>query len=262
MKKLAIPLILLLLLSLGYGVKLYSHEINIKITENNEGEVTETFRIGLDPDRYINEFNNTEENIFKNLAAKKGDETEEWTKFHSRIKPTLNKTMNMEISTSKVQKVHKVILNYKAPEVIKLGSKEGRVENYLVKFKSFDFYVKNTGLVIPDNTNLWINLPDNLKEENVKVSPDPVSSFSGYEFRWNTGTWNIKVEYSKVEPISSWSLEGTFESFQETFIGNPAYGISLLVLIILTVIYRKHIKNLFSEGMVIEENAEKPKRKV
>ncbi len=260
MKKFIVPLVLLLLLGLGQSVRLYSQEITVRVDENNLAEVKEVFRLGLDSGRIVEGFDDTEVNVFNMLATSGGDNVERWTEFHERIKPSVRDYSDMKISTSRRQNVYEVILSYKVPELVELKDRVGRIESYGINFELFEFHVAGTGLIIPDNTDLWVDLPDSLDAGNVHVSPDPVSRFAGFEYRWNTGVWDINIEYSKTEPISAWTFEGTLRSFRETFVGNPAYGIALVVLIALALIYRKHIKNLFSEGLVVDQDADEPKK--
>lgn len=251
------------LIPVGSSVKLYNHKINVDINENNVGEVKETFRLGLDSSNYLRKYDEYETEIFKELSSETSENISKWTEFHKGLKTSIvNGVENLSVSTSVKQKTHNVILTYKAPEAVELVEEKGRIKKYELNTSVFRFYKENTGLIIPDNTNLWIDLYDSLSEESVEISPDPINKFAGHEFHWNTGTWNIKVKYQKTDPISSWTLQGTIESFRKTFISNPVYGVMLLILIGLAFIYRNQIKLLFSEGLASEQKAEKPKRKV
>lgn len=249
-------------MSVGSAVTLRNHRIEVKVDENIEPSVKQTFRLELDPGNYIRRYNATETEVFEKLASEATDNVSKWEDFDERIKPSMDQPGNISISTSVMHRSHNVILEYDYPNLVDLIGERGRVRRYRVNVDRFNFYQDDAGLIIPDNTNMWINLPDSIDEEAVDVSPEPVSRFRGNEFHWNTGTWDITLEFEETEPISSWTIEGMAKSFRETFIDSPVYGAVLLILIILAFIYREHIKLLFSEGMASEAEAEKPKKRI
>ncbi len=255
--------LVILLTSIGTSVKLYNHRINLEVDEENTATVKETFRLGLDSSNYLRKYDDYETNVFENISSQGTSNISKWTEFHSEIKTSLKgEVQDLSISTSEKQRTHNVIISYEHPEAVQLIEEKGRKKIYKVNTKLFKFYVNGTGLIIPDNTNLWIDLPDSIPEDSVEASPDPINRFAGNEFHWNTGTWDIKLEYRKTESISSWTIQGLAESFRKTFIDNPVYGALLLILIILAFIYRDQIKLLFSQGLASETEVEKPKRKI
>ncbi len=266
MKKLTLisfAILFTVLISVGSSVKLYNHKINVNINENNVGEVKETFRLGLDSNNYLRKYDEYETDVFDELSSETTENISKWTEFHDDLRTSIDEGVeNLSISTSVKQKTHNVIITYNVPEMAELVEEKGRIKTYELDTSLFRFYKEDTGVIIPDNTNLWIDLYDSLSEESVEISPDPINKFAGHEFHWNTGTWDIEIRYQKTDPISSWTLQGTIKSFKETFIKNPVYGVLLLILIGLAFIYREQIKLLFSEGLASEQEAEKPKRKV
>lgn len=266
MKKLnlvAVTIALCLFVSIGGAVKLYSHSTEIDINKEGVGSVRETFRLGLDQDKYYRKYNMSETDAFDKVSSEAGDNFDQWKEFHKEIEPSISGSKeDLTVSTSKTHRTHNVIVNYETNNITELSSKRGRIKTYRLKVESLRFYKNNTGVVIPDNTNLWIDLPDSTELDSLEISPEPINSFGGYEYHWNTGTWDIKLSYDIVEPISSWNIQGIQEAFGDTFIDNPVYGAVLIILIVLSVIYRHQIRMLFSEGLAMEEEPEKPKKQL
>lgn len=267
MKKIIPFITLALILSiapLGSSVKLDNHRVRVEVNENNEASIKETFKLRLDSDKESPSFGTPETEAFQSLSSKGVEDLKVWANFYEKIRTTYTGNINnISVSTSIRSKSYLVIIDYKPEKMVNLTSQRGRIKNYKMNMGKLRFYEKGTGLVIPDNTNLWINLPDSLPEKSVEVSSDPINSFEGHEMYWNTGRYGkLDIIYQKKEPISSWSFEGAIEAFKKTFIGNPVYGGVLIILISLSIIYRDQIKLLFSEGLSTEEEAEKPKRKI
>lgn len=266
-KKLIIPIIFtILLISVGNAIEFRSHTIEIRIDEYNSASVKETFVFTASGTRAMESHDMTEEEFFQMIIDESNGDFDKLTEISPEVdvEPSiLGDKENLAISTSQTYRTNEIIISYDTDELINLDRSEGRVKHYTLSTDALKFYDSDSGVVrLPDNTNLLIDLPDYLDEDRVNPPRDVWLEHGGYEYLWTTGMWNIDMGYSVVDPITGWSPGGIWEAFKETFIGQPVYGVLLAILIILSVIYRKQIKLLFSEGLTADDEPERPKEQL
>lgn len=259
-------LILSLSLSIGTAAEFRRHEVRIEINEENVAEVKETFSFRISGTEIVENREITEAELFEKLRTEGGDDFEKWDELSDdiTIEPSVSGEIHdLKISTSDTYREDEVVLNYESRNLIKLEREEGRINHYTLDQSKLKFYDEDSEIVrIPDNTMLRISLPEDWEEDQINPPRDIWQKWEGNEYQWSTGTWNINMGYSIVEPITGWSPLGMWIAFRDTFIENPIYGLVLGILIVLSFIYRKEIKLLFSEGLAVEEEAEKPKEKL
>ncbi len=265
--KLLITVVLLsIFASIGSAIELRSHSVEIRIDEDTTAEVKERFSFRLSGSEMVQTTNFTEEEYFNHIVSEAGKNFDVLTELHPDIEiaPSVSgERRDMVISTSETYRTHNLVISYETDELIEMIRQEGRINHYRFNTEALRFYEPETEMVrLGDNTNLLIDLPDTIEEDRLDPPRDPWMVHGGNEYQWNTGSWDIDIEYSMVEPITSWSPGGIWETFKEMFINDPIYGVILLILIALSVIYRKEIKLLFSEGLVGEEDPKQPREQL
>ncbi|MFW5902614.1 MAG: hypothetical protein ACOCTT_01865 [archaeon] len=258
--------LLSLLLSVGAAVDFRSHTIEIRINEDSSANVKETFAFSVSQTNIMDNHNVTEQDFFNTLVSEADKDFDKLTELSPDVEVApsiLGDKENLAVSTSETYRTHELIISYQTDELIDLDKSEGRVSYYKFDTDLLKFYDEDSEMVkLPDNTNLLVSLPNSLDEDRVDPPKDIWLEHGGYEYLWTTGMWNIDMSYSLVDPITGWSPKGIGEAFGKVFIGQPIYGALLIILIILSVIYRKQIKLLFSEGLTVDEEPERPKEQL
>jgi len=265
-KLLSIVILLSFFASLGRAIELRSHSVEISINEDATAEVQERFSFRLSGSAMVQGTNLTQEEYFNQIVSEAGKNFDKLTELHPDVDiapSVIGERRDIVISTSETYRTHNLVISYETDELINLVREEGRINHYRFNKEALEFYEHGTDMVrLGDNTNLLIDLPETIEEDRLDPPRDPWMVHGGNEYQWTTGTWDIDIEYSVVEPITSWSPGGIWETFKDMFISDPVYGIILLILIALSVIYRKEIKLLFSEGLVAEEEPKQPREQL
>gem|GEM_PF-4226714 len=171
-----------------------------------------------------------------------------------------------QITTSKESKSLELTLEYDAEPLTPV--KKGRYLKYTFPAERLSFYSNETHTVtLPRQTQLWIKVENS---ENVKILekvPDPYwdTYIENNMFKvtgWTGGKTfpDFKFVYEAEEPLTeSFTIRDFAEKMFLFLLNNPAYTVSLAVLLAIMLVYRKQIFGLLSEGAVSEEEIEIPR---
>ena len=255
MKKAALILILLfLLVNTSMAKTLMNHEIIVDVSKQGTANVIERFVFGLEGD---------EIKQFDDISTTRANDIQAWHQFDNRINQyVLGNSTGMKISTTKInqgQFGYEIKLQYTIKNFAKKMRMEGRYQIYKINASSFLLYQNGT-FSLPESTDLTISLDPSIKpEEIIGINPTPWTTINKQSFKWISGTYS-KTFYIKYEVETSISEGLTINNLINFFIRKPVYGTSLIIILILSLIYRKHISELISESFSGEEGITMPRR--
>ncbi len=255
MKKIYLILILFVLIANTTMAKtLMNHEIIVDVTKQGSANVVERFVFGLEGD---------EIKQFDDISATRTNNLETWHEFDNRINQyVLGNTSGIKISTTKInqgQFGYEIKLEYSIKNFAKKVDTEGRYQIYEINATSFLLY-KNGTFSLPESTDLTISLDSNIKPEDIiAISPTPWTTINKQSFKWISGTYT-KTFYIKYKIEASISEGLTINNLLNFFIRKPVYGTSLIIILIISIIYRKHISELIAESFSGEEGITMPRR--
>ena len=262
------PLCFVLLLSTGLAISGLSVDtmITIDLDKNGNAEITEDSKLTFQWDTAMEEFNRLKDLGTTDIIV--------WRNFSENIDVhVLGDRSDLSVFTKQVLGLDHVVLQYNILGFATYVGEIGRSILREVNMDQFSFYNKSSGsLLLPDKTSITVTVEDTRKNENQPldeiVETTPAGFFMGPYIQdtkivvFADGPMNLnefKVQYKVEKGISeSWG----FESLYLFFVKNPIYGITLLVLIALTVIYRRKVIGVLSESFAGEEDIEMPKREL
>ena len=245
----------MLLLNTGLAKNLLNHDIIIDVSKQGTALVTERFVFGLEGDE-IKQFDDISATRTNNLNA--------WHNFDSQVnKYVLGNSSALKISTTKIsqgQFGYEIKLEYSVKNFAKKTETKGRYETYEINESSFLLY-KNKIFSLPKNTDLTISLDSSVDSKNIlELTPTPWTIINKQSFKWVSGTYT-DIFYIKYKVETGISEGLTAKSLLDFFIKKPVYGVSLLIILILTITYRKQISELISESFTGEEGITLPVRR-
>ncbi len=256
MKKAFLIILLISIMATGTLAKtLLNHDIIIDVSKKGAASVTERFVFGLEGD---------EIKQFEDISATRTNDLNSWHEFDTRInKYVVGNSSAVKISTTKIsqgQFGYEIKLEYTVSEFAKEVKTQGRYEIYEINSSSFLLY-HNGIFSLPKNTDLTISLDPSVTPKDIlEITPTPWTTINKQSFKWISGTYtNIFVIRYQIETSISEGL--TLSNILNFFIKKPEYGVSLLVIILLTITYRRQISELISESFTGEETIVLPKRK-
>ena len=248
MKKTIITLFILsILLTTGISKTLLNHDIIVDVSKQGTATITERFVYGLQGEE-VKQFNN--------LSITRTNDLKAWHEFDNNINQyVVGNTSGIKISTTTInqgQFGYEIKLEYSIEQFAKKINTQGRYETYEINGNSF---LMQEGQVfsLPKNTDLTISLDTSINPEDIiEIIPTPWTIINKQSFKWISGTYSdtFLIKY-KVETSISEGL--TPKSILNFFIKKPVYSASILVIILLTIIYRKQLTELISESFIGEE---------
>lgn len=240
--------------------------ITINLDKEGNSQITEDYKLNFVWNETLEEFNRLKELGTTDLVI--------WNNFSESIGVhVLGDRSDISVFTKEILGISHVVIEYSIPGFAVYIGDEGRSIVREINMEQFSFYndVSNS-LILPDKTSITVAVEDTRKNKNQPLSEMidaiPPGFFMGPYIQNDkivllaNGPINLnefKVQYKIEKSISeSWGLE----SMYIFFVKNPIYGIILLVLIVLTIAYRKKVIGVLSESFVGEENIEMPKREL
>lgn len=255
MKKLVLLFCFVLLISPVLGKELLTHDTVININEQGDAEITERFVLSL------NEFESSQ---FEQLSQLKTMDVSTWNNFYYEINTyAIGEISSMKISTTQIsggQFGNEVRFEYEVAGFATKVEEVGRHETYSIDKEKLRFYDDQAlKFILPGTTDLTISLPES--SETIELIPEPWITIGENTFRWVAGTFTseFRVKYQIEKDISESFDIGRIVNY---FVDNPLYGIVILIIIALTVIYRKQIFGLISESFAGEGEVEMPKKEL
>lgn len=260
MKRLLIMfLFMLFLVSTISARSLESHFITVDLDASGNAVVLESYTMGL-------EIASNDFTAFDNISAEAKDNIGIWQTFMKDIDISLvGEASELLITSSKQRNFGQVNLEYKVNNFAKLLEERGRFTVWGITEDLFTFYDAESGIfTIPSKTTLWVRFDKDY--EIVETKPTPslgpyIEDEVVYRLGW-TGplpTTEFSVKYKAEKGISeSFDVMRIFGFFVE----NPVYGVAVLIIIVLLIIYRKQIIGVVSEGFAGAEEIEPPKKEL
>ena len=258
-KSLVFLICFLVLLGTVEARSLESHVSTIDIDDYGNADVKENYVMFLE--EVTGDFS-----LFEDVSRQAKNDITVWQTFLPIIEiNAIGDVEELLISSFKQRGFGYVNLEYKVPGFSKVISQQGRFTIMEIDEDEFKFYNESSVFfTIHSKTTLWIKFNKNFEIIENKPSPTLgpyVADEEKIVMGW-TGPSHLN-EFSTKYKVE----RGISESFGMTrildfFVGNPVYGIVVVILIILIVIYRRQIAGLISEGFAGEEEIEAPKKEL
>lgn len=258
MNRLFAIFLILVLASVVQARSLESHSITINVDDNGNAKIIEVYTIFLDA--ATNDFT-----AFDQVSSEAKNNLTAWQTFMRDIDTSMVGFKDVVISSSKQRSFAAVNLEYTSDNFARVAGVRGRFTEFEIPENRFKFYdLTNDILSIPSKTTLWITFSKDYQILETKPTPSLgpyVENNAVYRIGWlgPLPTSDFLVRYQQEKTLS--------ESFDLTriasfFTDNPIYGIALLIIIGLVVIYRRQIIGLISESFTGEEEIETPKKEL
>jgi len=264
MRKLAVLLCVLVLVSIGFGKELAGHTIVVTVDRDGSAHVSEKYNLQL---------NYTDYETFEMIAKQTRTDLSMWQTFFADIRTTLIGdigSLTTSASTAGAGNFgNNVIVNYDISGFSTQVDKVGRDVIFEVNESKFSFYQPGIDkFVIPWKTELQLKFDSTIKKTNIMdVTPSPSQSSmidDQYTLIWYGSRIDNRfdVRYKVEENVGELDINAILSSTYDFFYNNPVYSAAVIVVLVLLLIYRKPIIGLIGESFGGEEEIEMPKRGV
>jgi hypothetical protein len=239
-------LVFLMLIGLAFAqtYSITSHTINIQVEADGKASITERF--------YLYFPTNDDKVFFRGKSIEFGSSIEKWSSFNSRFDPTIgsNNLINGTISYNEGEENFLEIRYGLTDSIMAKGKETNLVVEYSIKANYFNKLFQSGIWIIPDNTDLTIELPPGADiRENIEPKAEIATSglrklviWKGYK---SGNRLNLDyVLWKKIDPVVDLNSLSTFTFRTST--GQIILVIS--TLIILGILWkRKKIANKIEE---------------
>ncbi|MEM4221912.1 MAG: hypothetical protein QW097_00575 [archaeon] len=245
-----ISLALMIFLNLGSCFEIDDHDITIVLFEDGGAKVTEIFRVSL---------NESEKQIFDKISLLKESTLEDWKELSENIHTYVLGT-NVSIKSISAEALsggqfgYRITILYQMDKLCEITSGKGRIITYTLngeKFYFYNSYLKK--MIIPKNTRIIIYFGELKNYKINSISPNPYQQFKDQLF-WvgPASLTNFYLEFSVEKSISqTWKLE----NIVDYFLSHPLYLITLGIIVVLVITYRKRIVEVIIESFKSEEES-------
>jgi hypothetical protein len=264
MRKLALIMCVLVVLSTGFAKELADHTVVVNIDTDGNAHVSEKYTLQLNSSEYIE---------FEKIAKQTSTDLGIWQAFSPEIQMSVvGELVGLTASASTAGAGNfgnNVVLEYSIAGFSSKVDKVGRDSIFEISRTGFIFYLEDIDkFIIPWKTELQLKFDQSVaKTDVIEVIPSP-SQGSMVDGRY-TLFWygsridnNFNVKYKVEESIGEFDLASIMRSIYLFFYEDPVYAMAAIVILVLMMIYRKPIIGLILESFGGEEEIEMPKRGV
>ena len=250
-------------------VSIDRESISIFVSQTGNAQVKE--EITIEPDMEGTQ-------IFENLVERGETDFEVWKTLIPDLELSVGSLETPILSGIKNKLTdenyeYKVIIEYEAKNFANLKSTEGRIEKWEIDTKRFVFYDSlEKKFVIPEKVFITLTIEDTRKDrskptsEFFEINPSAIAQGPYLQdmdkvlFFINGPIFaeNFEIKFNVEKPITEVFGSKNLVNF---FMQNPIYIIILVALLILLVVFRKHVLSLVGETFISEEDIILPRKK-
>ena len=241
--------------------------IDISISQYGSADVKEEFTLKV---------NEETAELFERLIEQKDSTIDSWKvlvpdleQHVKSIKEPSISAKKQRLSTDTVE--YKLGMEYKSPVFAELKTSEGRIEVWEVQNHMLEFYdISSKKFIVPEKNFISMGIEDTRKDpaelasDFFLITPKgiangPYTQESDKVLFFINGpvlAENFNMQFKVEKPISK-----TFgmQNLIDFFMSNPIYLVVLVILIVLTIIFRKQIFALLQDTFIVEENIIMPR---
>ncbi|RLG21636.1 hypothetical protein DRN74_01905 [Candidatus Micrarchaeota archaeon] len=269
----ALFLLFMVLLGPAYAKELIGHNVEIILEENGDAIVTEEYKVDIQ--------NTSEFEQLHNLSIIAKNDLNLWKSFLNDIDFYVKGNIeDVSVSTeTDPQFGTDIVIQYKVKNLAKISEERPRAVIRVLRGEDFLYYHNETKrFVIPRKNTLEIKISPSKRLEIIGVNPRPDSEIvegakvvkgvltgGRLVYIWNkpllADTFEFKFSVEKT--ISeTFDLQRLATGLVAFLIEKPIYSITLLILLVLVIIYRKQIASLVIESFAGEEEISLPKKEL
>jgi len=260
MKKILIMLLLCSIVLAQAGIE--RTNIVISISQTGAASVREEFIIRV---------NNETATIFEQMIEKKESTFDSWKALISDLDQHVKSLEPPVISAKKTELTRDLIeyklgMEYNSPVFAQLKSSEGRIENWEVQNMMLEFYdLTSEKLIISEEISITIVIDDTRKDKTISSSEffsiTPKSIVQGpymqdgdkavFFINGPALAENFKINFKIEKPLSQvFAVQNVVDFFKR----NPGYTLILVILIALTIVFRKQVFSLVEDAFITDED--------